>query len=188
MEHLLRGHSDGRPTPQERPLDNENLNINVLIFTPGERPPLLKGHFSDAKWVVSQEGFHCTCLFPDSLKVAICLSYIIHSCIQHSRPLSHLFPYAPMFSLIRNLLQLFTFYFSGKFVLYKVNKDGTKGRYWAERKNKVTFDIEYHFDYGFWVELDLQTRSDVAPWRQPKFGYTIYRTSVAASMCCLLWT
>ena len=28
---------------------NVNLNINVLISTPNKRPPLLKGHFSDAK-------------------------------------------------------------------------------------------------------------------------------------------
>ena len=47
-------------TPLERPLDNVNLNINVLIFTPDERPPLLKGHFPYAKGVASQEGFHCT--------------------------------------------------------------------------------------------------------------------------------
>ena len=48
-EPLLRGHPDERPPPLERPLDNVNLNINVLIFTPEERPPLLKGHFSGAK-------------------------------------------------------------------------------------------------------------------------------------------
>ena len=51
---LTRGH-----TPLERPLDNVNLNINVLISTPDERPPLLKVHFSDAKGVASLEGFHC---------------------------------------------------------------------------------------------------------------------------------
>ena len=56
-----------RPPPLERPLVNVNLNINVLIFTPDERPPLLKGHFSDAKGVASQEGFHCTCLKCGSL-------------------------------------------------------------------------------------------------------------------------
>ena len=59
MEPLLRGHPDERPPPLERQLDNVNLNINVLIFTPDERPPLLKDHFSDAKGVASQEGFHC---------------------------------------------------------------------------------------------------------------------------------
>ena len=52
-------HPDERPPPLERPLDNVNLNINVLISTSDERPPLLKGHFSDAKGVASQEGFHC---------------------------------------------------------------------------------------------------------------------------------
>ena len=36
-----------------------NLNINVLISTPDEKPPLLKGHFSDIKGVATQEGFHC---------------------------------------------------------------------------------------------------------------------------------
>ena len=59
MEPLLRGHPDERPTPLERPLKNVNLNINVLISTPDERPPLLKGHISGAKGVASQEGFHC---------------------------------------------------------------------------------------------------------------------------------
>ena len=59
VEPLLRGHPDQRPPPLERPLDNVNLNINVLISTPDERPPLLKGHFSDAKGVASQQGFHC---------------------------------------------------------------------------------------------------------------------------------
>ena len=60
VEPLLRGHPDERPLPLERPLDNVNLNINVLISTPDERPPLLKDHFSDAKGVASQEGFHCS--------------------------------------------------------------------------------------------------------------------------------
>ena len=59
VEPLLRGHPDERPPPLERPLDNVNLYIIVLISTPDERPPLLKGHFSDAKGVASQEGFHC---------------------------------------------------------------------------------------------------------------------------------
>ena len=59
VKPLLRGHPDERPAPLERPLDNVNLNINVLISTPEERPPLLKGHFSDAKGVASQDGFHC---------------------------------------------------------------------------------------------------------------------------------
>ena len=63
MKPLLRGHPDERPPPLERPLDNVNLNINVLIFTPDERPPLLKGHFSDAKGVASQEGFHCVYIY-----------------------------------------------------------------------------------------------------------------------------
>ena len=48
-----------RPPPLERPLDNVNLNINVLISTPDVRPSLLKGHFSDAKGVALQEGFNC---------------------------------------------------------------------------------------------------------------------------------
>ena len=60
MEPLLRGHPDEKPPPLERPLDNVNLDINVLISTPDERPSLLKGHLSGAKGVASQEGFHCT--------------------------------------------------------------------------------------------------------------------------------
>ena len=59
VEPLLRGHPYERPPPLERPLDNVNLNINVLIFTPDKRPPLLKGHFSGTKGVASQEVFHC---------------------------------------------------------------------------------------------------------------------------------
>ena len=59
VEPLLRIHPDERPPTLERPLDNVNLNINVLISPPDERPSLLKGHFSDAKGVASQEGFHC---------------------------------------------------------------------------------------------------------------------------------
>ena len=59
VEPLLSGRPDKRPAPLERPLDNVNLNINVLMSTPDEKPPLLKGHFSDAKWVASQERFHC---------------------------------------------------------------------------------------------------------------------------------
>ena len=58
VEPLLKGHPDERPPPLERPFDNVNLTLNVLISTP-ERPPLLRGHFSDAKGVASQEGFHC---------------------------------------------------------------------------------------------------------------------------------
>ena len=36
-EPLLRGHTDKRPPPLERPLDKVNLNINVLISTPDEK-------------------------------------------------------------------------------------------------------------------------------------------------------
>ena len=59
VEPLLRGHPDKWPLPLERPFDDVNLNINVLIPTPDERPPLSKGHFSGANGVASQEGFHC---------------------------------------------------------------------------------------------------------------------------------
>ena len=69
VEPLLRGHPDERPSPLERPLDNVNLNINVLIFTPDERPPLLKGHLSGAKGVASQEGFHCNYKISSKIKV-----------------------------------------------------------------------------------------------------------------------
>ena len=59
VEPLLRGHPDERPPSLERPLNNVNLNIDVLIPTPDGRPPLLKGYFSGAKGVASQERFHC---------------------------------------------------------------------------------------------------------------------------------
>ena len=49
VEPLLRGQLDKRPPFLEWPVDNVNLNINVLISTSDERSPLLKGHFSDAK-------------------------------------------------------------------------------------------------------------------------------------------
>ena len=62
VKPLLRGHPDKRPTPFERPHDYENLNQHVLISTPDERPPLLKGHISGTNVEASQEGFHCTCI------------------------------------------------------------------------------------------------------------------------------
>ena len=34
MEPLLRGHADEKPNPLETPLDNVNLNINVLNSSP----------------------------------------------------------------------------------------------------------------------------------------------------------
>ena len=58
MEPLLRGHPNEWPPTLERPLDNININLKVLISTSDKRPSLLKGHFSDAKDVASQEGFH----------------------------------------------------------------------------------------------------------------------------------
>ena len=66
MEPLLRGHPDERPPPLERLLDNVNLNINVLISTSDERPPLLKGQFSGTKGVASQEGLHCITIFHET--------------------------------------------------------------------------------------------------------------------------
>ena len=60
VEPLLRVHPDERTTLLERPLVNVNLNITDLKITPNERPPFLKGHFSDGKRVAPQEGFHCT--------------------------------------------------------------------------------------------------------------------------------
>ena len=58
MEPLVRGHPDKSRNPLERPLDTINLNINVLISTPDERPPILKGNFSGTKGLASKEGFH----------------------------------------------------------------------------------------------------------------------------------
>ena len=76
VEPLLRGHPDEIPPPLERPLDNVNLNITILISTSEERLPLLKGHFSDGKGVASQEGFHCIQLFNiwghDAMMLACC--------------------------------------------------------------------------------------------------------------------
>ena len=77
VEPLLWGHPEERPTPLERPLDTVNININVLISTPDERPPLLKGHISAAKGVASQEGFHCTEIIWSTSKIhwAICFNH-----------------------------------------------------------------------------------------------------------------
>ena len=45
VEPLLRGHPDERPTTLERPLDNVNLNKNVLISTVMRSNPFLKATF-----------------------------------------------------------------------------------------------------------------------------------------------
>ena len=46
VEPLLRGHPfESPPPPSGKTICNVNLNINGLISTPDERPPLLKGHF-----------------------------------------------------------------------------------------------------------------------------------------------
>ena len=58
VEPFLRGPPDEKPPPLEGPFGNVNLNINVLIFTSEEWPPLLNGHISGAKGVASIEGFH----------------------------------------------------------------------------------------------------------------------------------
>ena len=55
MKPLLRVHPDKRLTPLEKPLVNVNLNKNVVISNPDERPPLLKGHISGAKGLASQK-------------------------------------------------------------------------------------------------------------------------------------
>ena len=47
-------------------LDIANLNMHVLISTPDDRPHLLKSHFSDAKVVISQEGFLLLLPYPYS--------------------------------------------------------------------------------------------------------------------------
>ena len=93
VELLLRSQPDERPTPLERPLDTVNLNINVLIYTPDEMPPLLKGHFSGAKGVALQEGFHCIdfeiyfiTLYHDTL-----LQYIVFMFITRNKNSERLF-------------------------------------------------------------------------------------------------
>ena len=59
MEPLLRGNSDERSTPMERPLINGNVEMKVYIRTPEKMPPLLEVHFSGTKRVASQMRFHC---------------------------------------------------------------------------------------------------------------------------------
>ena len=79
MKPLLRGHPDQRPPPLERPLDNVNLYINVLISTPDVRPPLLKGHYSDAGGVALQEVFHSILLNSMyQLKTCLKLFFILY--------------------------------------------------------------------------------------------------------------
>ena len=67
----MRGHLD------ERPLDNVNLNINVFVSTPDGRPPLMKGHFSDAKGLASQEGltiYIYVCVCKESLNCSLSIA------------------------------------------------------------------------------------------------------------------
>ena len=59
VEPLLRGHPDKRPSQLERPPDNVNLNINVLISTPDEGTFLMP------------KGFHCK-----QFRVSFCLVYV----------------------------------------------------------------------------------------------------------------
>ena len=40
-------------------LPSVNWVRNIIIFTPEERPPLLKSHISGAKGIASQKGFQC---------------------------------------------------------------------------------------------------------------------------------
>ena len=49
----------GWPISLARPVFKENLVLKVLISTSTKRPPLLKGNFSGAKGVASQEEFQC---------------------------------------------------------------------------------------------------------------------------------
>ena len=98
VEPLLRGHPDERPLPLERPHDKENLNIKVLISTPDERPPLLKGHFSDVKGVASQEGFHC---IYNVLLYVIKLYHIFGKPIQNCFKFSVDVPWVDPFKFIR---------------------------------------------------------------------------------------
>ena len=67
LEPLFRDHPDERPHSLERPLDNVNLNINLLISTPDERPFFLKSHVSE--WPQKRGSTVCshvvykTCVF-----------------------------------------------------------------------------------------------------------------------------
>ena len=49
MENHLSGHPEERPYPLELPLVNVNLNMKVLISTPGKSPPFFTGHISGVK-------------------------------------------------------------------------------------------------------------------------------------------
>ena len=79
-----------RQSPIERPLENVNLNINVLIFTPGERPPLLNGHISDAKGVASQEGFNCIIFVGDSSNLFLKNSFQSSICWMNKNNISNI--------------------------------------------------------------------------------------------------
>ena len=45
--------------PSTKATSQSELNMKVFIISPEERPPILKGYISGAKWVASQEGFYC---------------------------------------------------------------------------------------------------------------------------------
>ena len=47
----------------------------LLRGHPDENRPLLKGHFSGAKWVASQEGFYCMQIYTQCRLVELNFSY-----------------------------------------------------------------------------------------------------------------
>ena len=82
VEPLLRVHPE-RPSPLKRPLDNTNVNVNVLTSTPDERPPLLKGHLYGTKgWHHKRGSIIFLVIFPYLFLVSII--YILYMSKLHN--------------------------------------------------------------------------------------------------------
>ena len=101
-----------RPPPLERPLDNVNLNINVLISTSDERP-LLKGQFLVQKGWPQKRG--STIIIIPVLQREPCKGVMRQAC--HVSNAWHEKMSPLLIDWIINLCMLLTYTISGQYTL-----------------------------------------------------------------------